>query len=127
MNGVEAFCFALAHPDALGCDNAQAVFFKNLGDGASEITLVASGLIIENVRSIAIIAVPCHRKKVGGVYPPKRPKNKGAFRNWQKLRDISRRCHTAPLRAMQIEAALEPVSNRILGSKRSTPLATLDH
>ena len=39
MNGVEAFGFATAHPDALGGDDAQAGIFEHLGDGAGQVAL----------------------------------------------------------------------------------------
>ncbi|MCY1295907.1 hypothetical protein D9M70_452700 [compost metagenome] len=39
VNGVEAFGFAAAHPDALGSDDAQAGIFEHLGDGAGQVAL----------------------------------------------------------------------------------------
>ena len=47
VNGIEAFGFAQAHPDALGGDDAQAGIFEHLGDGAGQIAAGCVGLIME--------------------------------------------------------------------------------
>src|SRR5690606_17226555 len=82
VNGVEAFSFALAHPDALGCDHAQAVVFKYLGDGAGQVAL--GGIRLDHRKrafnrhcSTLRSSWLDNSEKVGGLYPPASPETRG--------------------------------------------------
>src|SRR5690606_25102058 len=75
--------------------------------------LVASGLIIENVRSIAIVQSFGSRES-GRCLPARTSGNKGGWA-------ISRRRHTSPEAIMEVEAAFEPLHDRIIARQRRWP------
>ncbi|MNT57377.1 hypothetical protein D3C72_1947410 [compost metagenome] len=80
--------------------------------------LVASGLIIENVRSIAMCPFPFPSEKVGGLYPPKGPKTRGINHIATMAADISRRCHTAASGVVEVKATFEPVTDGVVFGKQ---------
>jgi len=55
--GIEDARLCLCHVNTLLCDDAQAGFFEFGVDFAGQLRRVASGLMIENVRSRAMIAL----------------------------------------------------------------------
>ena len=72
VNGIEAFGFAAAHPDAARSDDPKAGTSSSILMMAPvRLRLVASGLIIEKVRSIAMFTCPCELNSgLGGQSPP---------------------------------------------------------
>ncbi|MGZ2423581.1 hypothetical protein ACVIRM_002543 [Rhizobium laguerreae] len=76
VNGVEAFGFATAHPDALGSDDTQAGIFEHLGDGARQVAL---GCIRLDHREGAFnrhSQILCFLGKSGRSLPAPTPENK---------------------------------------------------